>query len=1586
MDETNLDDHGTKDTDDNSKSDENSKSKLEKQLLEKRHEEELETLKETFSKEKLKFLETRQAEHSIGQSTSNSIQYGSASHSSVGFVEQSAHARSNDLIHNGGTTHGVQQHDGYGNHTGRHYDQNSHNFATKMVQGNMGQGSYQAPLHSRTQTHTQRELPNVQQQGYPPQNGDHGDYLNGLGASSGYDLQSGFNNGGMARSHLASNFQHEAASSSLGVNGYQNLSNTGFSQQQTNSRFYQNGDGHSTRGTELHNTTAQVVMQNDAAPGLGYQAKMAKYSDGGYSHFAKARHDGARVKDVHQQSSSWTPEFYTYNHSVSKENVATKNSGEKESYGVSLELVNGHAMRVNSRTLASQIRPDLDFEDRLEQQREILQERFAEEKRQLRRSLLEEHSGKWETEKRKYEESFQSLKEANLDLEYQRKESEVRIRHEREKLEMTYESRRADYERKLRKESDDRRSKSGLKYETEMQQQRVKLESIIEKQKVDIESLTAQIAELNESLKQEKDVIVAKFESEVRDIERRLYVQMEKTESELVVKLQSKISLLTSVNKSLREEVDTKEKEKQELEMIMKDERKRAEVNYESQIIEIEDHFEKEKQTLLVLYEEKIAVQLKMERSSLEQASKTASDEMISLKNENETLKKIAEKTYEMEQQACSERDELVQRLIEEKEILRTQLQEAMFKQQHACDIRESQGDLWRSNTTKEREQAREVIEKLQDDLTCAEEKRRELELRVEDLTTEMELLNKKQEEDGKAKQEKEWLSAEVNKLNDEIDRMYEDIKEKGKTEVVLKGKLNDVEEALGRKESENTGLKMERMESQNMIKVLERQNNDLAEDLSTLRRQKVEVEQENSGLRREKLDCQGKLSVLQTTNEDLLQELQRAKQKTSQGEEEATALKLEKLELQQEVRMIKMHKSSFQEASRQLNTRSESDGSGSVLTSTEESGEPGPEKEFAKQRVKKRTTLERQIHKLKRTKGDYESTVEKLKQDIAALEREAMKQIEHNKALSEEFVSMKKDLGKDMEKLKSAKKMLKDSVAEGHQQERIIQGQVSLLEKQKKELECALEFLVEEEKRTKAENEKEMENASKTLELKEERVQKEIALLEANKKGLQASIEKMESDEAELRCSIGEMQKESEILGLRISEMNESARNVTRKNVSWVEDGEMDAKLSSEFKDVKKEIAKLRRERNELIRGVNELERKQTNLDTSVNAAERNQQSCEKELAVFAQKKKELESTVFSLKAEKFELETRVNELSATSLEHATSAQRKEIEMLRSELEMTRENCESIRSMYQGVQNEGQSKVGIVEAEIKMAEDSLLTLKRDRLELEKIISTLLREKTELESEVAMVVDAKYRGDRDTTALREERMDLDAEVVRFKNEVSTLRNVLSTLEGAKCVTERELESLEARKERVDLYVSGMEARLLVGQVSPVSWNFNPSNDYVLTPKNDLEKQVLELREQKLSLEADLFKLRRKSGDGIDTGCRTHCGEKRAVDRRVSFGYLGTAEDYGVQCARHEDKGLQRELESLAQEKCKLSSEVTEMKVRKTDLDVQITNLEYRKLGLEQSGRLVERREDGGNEGVLNEATKVISSQEFPPKV
>ena len=132
-------------------------------------------------------------------------------------------------------------------------------------------------------------------------------------------------------------------------------------------------------------------------------------------------------------------------------------------------------------------------------------------------------------------------------------------------------------------------------------------------------------------------------------------------------------------------------------------------------------------------------------------------------------------------------------------------------------------------------------------------------------------------------------------------------------------------------------------------------------------------------------------------------------------------------------------------------------------------------------------------------------------------------------------------------------------------------------------------------------------------------------------------------------------------------------------------------------YHEVMEEITKLRQERDGLIRKVNELERKQTNLDISVESAEKNRHVCEREINALSRKRAELESAIFALKTEKFELEMRVNELSTISVENATSAQRKEIEMLRSELDITRESCEDIRSMYHSVQNEGNNKVILI-------------------------------------------------------------------------------------------------------------------------------------------------------------------------------------------------------------------------------------------------------------------------------------------------
>ena len=790
-----------------------------------------------------------------------------------------------------------------------------------------------------------------------------------------------------------------------------------------NSLSYQ-GNTYGTHDyNSINNSHASSILNGTLHQHMNGYHGTSWYNGASSENHTNGIYHASGMKSTHH-SSTWNPTFYTHNLYPTRDN-GIKTSSATDVCGVSLELMNGPSMRVNTDNLASQIRPDLDLEDRLEQQREFLQARFAEEKRDLRQIVQEEFSRKFEAEKRKHDEVVQNLKKTNLELEYQKREFEVKIRHERENLDLKFESQRTEYERKCRKQSEELRNKQESKYEVEIIQQKETYEGIIEKLKSDIQSLNLQIEEQNENLRREKDNVVAAFEKEIGEFKERMRVEKEKSDSELTVKLKSEISFLTSVNKSLREEIDNKEKEKQELERLMKEERTRTELSYEGQISELESHFELEKQTLLVQYEEKVTLLFKSEKNAVEENSQKSSEELNALKKENENLKEMVENNYKMEQEASLERHELMQRLIEEKDLLAGRLQEFVAKQQHS-DIRSKEEyDRFMLSAQNELKESKEFLGKVQRDLKHVQEERDVLVAKVEGLLREINDLKKEKLNGSAIKDEKDRLLKDVAKLNEEIDKMFEDLQEKSRKEVSLKENFKKVQDSLLQLETENTQLKLERMESQNQLAVLERQTDDLKNDLSAMRRRKVELDEENCNLQKEKASVDGKLTVLQTTNDCTIQELQKAKQKISQLEEEITAFKLEKLELQQQIRLAKMQEASYKDVAQRFNGISDSDTSGSVLTSADEAAE----KQDHARRTKRKTSLEKQISKLKREKAEYEIRVERLKQDVESLEREALKQIDHNKAVSAEFVSAKKEFEVQMADLKRQREALEASI-----------------------------------------------------------------------------------------------------------------------------------------------------------------------------------------------------------------------------------------------------------------------------------------------------------------------------------------------------------------------------------------------------------------------------------------------------------------------------------------------------------------------------------------------------------------------------
>lgn len=742
-----------------------------------------------------------------------------------------------------------------------------------------------------------------------------------------------------------------------------------------------------------------------------------------YHATSSGNHNNGRKDVKDYDDNTWNPTFYTQNLYPPRDFPGLKTDGD--AYRLCLQLIDGPAMRVNTENLPSQIRPDLDLEDRLEQERELFHQRFAEEKRQLRQIVQEEFTKKFEAEKRKLEDIIQTLKKTNLELEYQKREFEVKLRHERESLELQFQSQRTEYERKSWKQLEEHRCKRESKFEAERIHQKEIYEGVIEKLKSDIHCLSLQLEEQNEHLIREKDNVVSAFEREINEFKERMRVEKEKTDSEVAVKLNSEITLLNSVNKSLREEIVSKEREKQALEQIMKDERSRTELNYENQIVEIESHFEMEKRALVVKYEEKVTMLLNSEKNALEENSQKSSDDLIVLKKENKALREIVDNSYKMEEAG----DEMLQSLVEEKELLGAQLQALVSQLQssNTCENEEYNDVMFTAQN--EIKELREFSACVQRDLKNVEEENEALVSRVENLLREVRMLKKKKLNGTAMKNEKDKLLNEVTRLNEEIDKMFEDLQDKGRKEILLKEKLQKYEESLHRQESDNIQLKVERMENQNKLSVIERQIDDLNNELSMMKKRKVELDEENCNLKKDKASVDGKLTVLETNNDGLLKELERARQKISQLEEELASFKLVKLELQQ--KMTKMQEQNHNDFSARLN--GDSDTSDSFLVSADSADETMLHHHIKR---KKKLTLERQISKLKRVKTEYELRVERLKQDTESLEQEAHKQIEHNKSVCGEFISAKKDFEEQVDALKRQKEALDASILERQNEE----------------------------------------------------------------------------------------------------------------------------------------------------------------------------------------------------------------------------------------------------------------------------------------------------------------------------------------------------------------------------------------------------------------------------------------------------------------------------------------------------------------------------------------------------------------------
>ncbi|KAL9987710.1 hypothetical protein ACROYT_G002059 [Oculina patagonica] len=568
-------------------------------------------------------------------------------------------------------------------------------------------------------------------------------------------------------------------------------------------------------------------------------------------------------------------------------------------------------LRINNGALTSQMRPELDLEDKYEREREALERSFQLEKRELKRKLEEDCHRRLEQERIKYEGNMAEMKTTISELQWQKREADNRLRHEKEKWEMNCERDKNDTEKRHLQLLHDTRRKLEEKHSSELEKQRERYEENISDLQTDISKLTMQLKELNENLNQEKEIIMTKFEREIKEMEQAFLEQRNSLkanfEAEFMMRLENETSLLKTLNIKLKEDLEIMEKDKKDVEKRSKEERRKLEERFEEEISEIEQRQSEEKRALKLKLEERYQLGLVREKGGYEETFQELSEEITLLKQENAQMEiTFAERREEFQRQLELERDDMRRKIIGEREEIRIRVENELAQkfmlekttqgdafQQHereALIFNAKCDDLERQMTALAQERDMLIRER-----ATLEENIRSKETRLMDMNEGRlssgagqdssaklkETIREKDNELAAIKFENQQhelsLSAmrrEKGDLEDEIASLKRRLSNSTEQFGVKFGsndsELASMQESLRRKEGEVSSLQREKHDLESRLSSIQRKNDELEDELATLRRKKLEVEDEISALKRDKTDSDNQVASLKRDKVEL--------------------------------------------------------------------------------------------------------------------------------------------------------------------------------------------------------------------------------------------------------------------------------------------------------------------------------------------------------------------------------------------------------------------------------------------------------------------------------------------------------------------------------------------------------------------------------------------------------------------------------------------------------------------------------------------------------------------------------------------
>ena len=244
---------------------------------------------------------------------------------------------------------------------------------------------------------------------------------------------------------------------------------------------------------------------------------------------------------------------------------------------------------------------------------------------------------------------------------------------------------------------------------------------------------------------------------------------------------------------------------------------------------------------------------------------------------------------------------------------------------------------------------------------------------------------------------------------------------------------LKSLQEKTRRKdEQELSSLQRDKHELEIRLSSVQRKNDELEDELASLRRKKLEVEDEISALKRDKAESDNQVTSLIRDKAELEELITNLKRKQSNLEDTMSAMKREKVELEYEVSVLKRHNSTMEiEVHRLFNDQQENshpiyhkhehehvsrdntygiiNARAGEIKSQSKDNSVFDDREDSSDNGRKVSEMNKVVSDLTRQQHELESSIRRLSEEKAALEKDLHMQLEYRRnVLHQETESLK--------------------------------------------------------------------------------------------------------------------------------------------------------------------------------------------------------------------------------------------------------------------------------------------------------------------------------------------------------------------------------------------------------------------------------------------------------------------------------------------------------------------------------------------------------------------------------------------------